>query len=274
MIRGRGLVRSVVARAVPVSLRGPISRQLERPRLELEHRLTRDGRRSRSLLTDCRDEFRGERAVIIGNGPSLKDTDMSLLRNEFTFGLNRFYLATDDLGWAPTFLVCINELVIQQVHLELAAVPSRKFFRWSTRHLFPNAPRTTFLHSRTVPSFAGDVRHGLWEGATVTYVAMQLAFHMGFQTVLLVGVDHSFTTQGPAHQVVQSTGADPDHFHPSYFGAGFRWQLPDLETSEMAYRQARRAHESAGRRIVDCTVGGQLNAFPKSELAEALHANA
>ena len=48
-----------------------------------------------------------------------------------------------------------------------------------------------------------------------------------------------------------------------YFGKGFRWQLPDLDTSELAYLRARRAYESAGRRIVDATVGGQLDVFPK-----------
>ena len=29
----------------------------------------------------------------MGNGPSLKNTDLSKLKNEYTFGLNRIYLA-------------------------------------------------------------------------------------------------------------------------------------------------------------------------------------
>ena len=85
----------------------------------------------------------------------------------------------------------------------------------------------------------------------MTYVAMQLAYFMGFEEVVLVGVDHSFATKGPAHEVVTSTGADPNHFDPTYFGKGFRWQLPDLETSELAYGLARQVFEADGRRIVD-----------------------
>jgi hypothetical protein len=118
------------------------------------------------------------------------------------------------------------------------------------------------------PGFYRDVRKGVWEGATVTYVALQLAYHMGFAEVVLIGVDHSFATVGAPNQLVVSTGDDPNHFDPSYFGKGFRWQLPDLPTSEMAYELARRAFEADGRRVVDATVGGRLEIFPKARFDE------
>jgi hypothetical protein len=92
---------------------------------------------------------------------------------------------------------------------------------------------------------------------------MQLAYHLGFQKVILIGVDHSFTTQGKPHQAVVSQGDDPNHFSPNYFSKGFRWQLPDLETSEAAYRLAHQAFEADGREIVDATIGGKLTIFPK-----------
>ena len=118
---------------------------------------------------------------------------------------------------------------------------------------------------RSCDHFTRDARRHLWPGATVTYVAMQLAYHLGFRQVILVGVDHSFTTQGRPHEAVVSHGDDPNHFSPQYFGKGFRWQLPDLETSEIAYRLARRAFEADGREILDATVGGRLTVFPKVE---------
>ena len=92
---------------------------------------------------------------------------------------------------------------------------------------------------------------------------MQLAFHMGFQKVILVGVDHSFTTQGKPHAEIVSQGNDPNHFSPAYFGKGFKWQLPDLETSEIAYHLADQAFKADGREIVDATNGGKLTIFPK-----------
>jgi hypothetical protein len=42
----------------------------------------------------------------------------------------------------------------------------------------------------------------------VTYVALQLAFHLGFQEVIMVGVDHSFSTQGAPNTLVTSTSQD------------------------------------------------------------------
>jgi hypothetical protein len=88
---------------------------------------------------------------------------------------------------------------------------------------------------------------------------------MGFQEVVLIGVDHNFVTQGKPNTTITSTGDDPNHFSGAYFGQGFRWQLPDLETSERGYRLAKEAYESAGRRVLDATVGGKLTIFPKAD---------
>nr|MBC8332753.1 hypothetical protein [Anaerolineae bacterium] len=122
----------------------------------------------------------------------------------------------------------------------------------------------TFLFTTyTGPKFAVDARGRLWEGATVTYACLQLAYHMGFDEAILIGVDHSFASKGQPNATVVSGGDDPNHFDPRYFGKGFRWQLPDLDTSEQAYLMARHAFESAGRRVLDATIGGQLTVFPK-----------
>ena len=100
---------------------------------------------------------------------------------------------------------------------------------------------------------------------------MQLAYYMGFQQVILIGVDHNFVTQGPANQEVVSTGQDPNHFSGEYFGKGFHWQLPDLVSSEQAYQLARSTYERAGRQILDATVNGKLNVFPKVSYNSLFH---
>jgi len=103
----------------------------------------------------------------------------------------------------------------------------------------------------------------------VTFVAMQLAFHMGFREVALVGCDHNFATKGTANAVVEGGEKDPNHFDPNYF-AGVKWQLPDLVQSEIGYMMAGQAFEAAGGRIVNCTEGGKLEIFPRMALAEFL----
>jgi hypothetical protein len=223
-------------------------------------------RKSIERLGEFKDKYRGQRAFILGNGPSLAKTDVSKLKNEFTFGMNRVFLAFPAWGMQTSFFVCVNDLVIEQSTAEIAALQMPKFLSWRSRRTIRPDEHTMFLHSTyDRPTFARDARGRLWEGATVTYVSLQLAFHMGFETVVLIGVDHSFTSKGTPNTTVTSQGDDPDHFDKGYFGAGFRWQLPDLDMSERAYGMARQAYESDGRQVVDATIGGKLTVFPKVE---------
>lgn len=235
---------------------------------------------SRRMLTAYADRHRGQRCFIIGNGPSLKSMDLSVLRDEFTFGMNRIYLLFPELGFTTTYFVSINSLVIEQCADDIRRLPIPKFLSWRSRHLI--APKAAdgstgswhppddliFLHTTyTGPKFSRDVRGRVWEGGTVTNVALQLAFYMGFQQVILIGVDHSYAIQGKPNTTVVSQGDDLSHFDPRYFGKGFRWQLPDLDTSERGYWLARQAYEQAGRQVLDATVGGKLTIFPKVDFA-------
>lgn len=242
-----------------------LARAAEDATVRARYRLDPSLRPSGDALRAMRDRHRDKRCFIIGNGPSLKTMNLSPLRDEYTFGLNRVYLMFEKLGFTTTYLVSINRYVIEQCAADLVAQDCQKFISWQNRDLLPDGHAAVLFQTSSHPGFSTDASAtGLWEGATVTYTAMQLAYHMGFSQVILIGVDHSFTTSGPAHKLVTSSGDDPNHFDPSYFGKGFRWQLPDLETSEIAYEMARSQFEAAGRRIVDATEGGKLTIFPKA----------
>jgi len=225
-------------------------------------------RTSIARLAALKNIHQGERCFIIGNGPSLKDTDVSMLKDEFTFGMNRIYLAFEDWGFRTTYLVCVNSLVIEQVHQDFQQLDMPKFFSWRSRRLlYPRGKpddHTHFLFTTyTGPRFSQDAGVRLWEGATVTFACLQLAFHMGFTKAILIGVDHSFAAKGIPNTTVVSEGDDLSHFDPKYFGKGFRWQLPDLDTSEQGFWLARQAYETNGRQVVDATIGGHLQVFPK-----------
>jgi hypothetical protein len=209
----------------------------------------------------------GQRCFIIGNGPSLKEMDLSPLRHEVTFGMNRIYLLFEQLGFQTTYYAAVNRLVIEQSAAEIVSqVRCPKFIDWDARDLVEFTPDMMFLRTyHDEPHFFTDIRRGIWQGSTVTFVAMQIAYYMGFETVVLIGVDHNFVTSGKPHQTVVSAGDDLNHFSPDYFGKGFRWQLPDLEGSELAYRMAKFQYEQKGREILDATAGGNLQIFKKVE---------
>jgi hypothetical protein len=220
---------------------------------------------SRFRIELLRNIHAGQRCFILGNGPSLRKTDLRRLSKEYTIGLNRIYLLFDEMGFATTYHVCVNELVLEQWGREILDLPCTKFVAWKARNTLPLRDDMMFLRTLSRPGFSDDITDGLWEGTTVTFVALQIAFHLGFEEVILIGVDHHFTTSGEAHRQMTSEGDDVDHFAPNYFGKGARWQLPDLRSSEVAYEVARIAYQQTGRKIVDATLNGKLNVFEKVE---------
>ena len=76
-------------------------------------------RESIRKLRALKDAYKGERCVIIGNGPSLKMTDVQKIRYEYTFGMNRIYLAWEEWGFSTSFFVSVNDLVIEQCAQEI-----------------------------------------------------------------------------------------------------------------------------------------------------------
>ena len=221
--------------------------------------------KNKARLETWRDRFQGQRCFVVGNGPSLQQTDLSQLAGEFTFGMNRIYLAFREYGFKTSCLVSVNDLVLEQCRTDIQDLDLPKFVGWRARSFFEPGENLMFLDTDYTPpaDFNADATGRLFEGFTVTYVSLQLAFFMGFTTAILIGVDHNFVTQGPANTVVTSDGDDPNHFAANYFGKGFRWQLPDLEGSERAYQMAKDAYQADDREILDATIGGKLTVFPK-----------
>jgi len=217
-------------------------------------------------MRELRDRFKGQRCFIMGNGPSLGRTDLSLLRNEYTLGFNRIYLNYEKMRFQPTFYLLTNPMVMEQFHKDIDALDSLKFVCDSSRLFLKNRWNTYFMRGLNyrAPDFQRDLETMEWyEGWTVTYAGMQLAYYLGFEAVILIGVDHYFKESGTANAIGVMEGDDPNHFHPDYFPKGITWQYPDLDRSEQSYRRAKVVYELDGRMIFDATVGGHLDVFPK-----------
>ncbi len=226
------------------------------------------GARNLARLEAMRNRHWGKRCFVLGNGPSLAGADLSVLRDEYVIGSNRIYLHPACKKWTRWYYCAVNPNVMEQFASDIGSLGALRFLAWEHRGYLPNSDDTVWLRTRHEPRFSFDLTDAIWQGATVTYVSLQLAFHLGFTEVVLLGVDHFYDRAGQANKLVVSEEADPDHFAEEYFGAGVRWQLPDLTQSELAYRLARLAYEQEGRRIRDATVGGKLEVFPKVRLEE------
>lgn len=225
-----------------------------------------------SWIPEFHNRYLGEDCFLLANGPSLNDVNFEHLNKYHLIGLNKIFLLLERVELNLTFHVAINELVIQQSwkEFELLKCPSFLSFRPSKMYINSSPNLKFFLtEPNPFPRFSRVYDEPLWEGWTVTYAALQLAYFMGFTNIFLVGLDHSFNVQGNPNEEQTLKGDDPNHFDPRYF-AGASWHLPDLEGSEMGYKIANFAFQRSGRAIYDATEKGHCRIFQRITLDDAL----
>lgn len=69
--------------------------------------------RSRCTLNSLRYKYKGQKAVIVCNRPSLLKSNLSLLNNTFAFGLNKIYLLFDESEFIPSCVVAVIQFLIE-----------------------------------------------------------------------------------------------------------------------------------------------------------------
>jgi FkbM family methyltransferase len=232
----------------------------------------------RPRLKALRDKYKdAERCFIIGNGPSLRKTDLSVLKDEITFAVNGFFLMARELDWHPTFYVVEDHLVAEDRRhwIDEFKGPTKLFPVYLAYCLsedddtifFNHRPRKSYPHGF---DFSTDAREITYTGCTVTYTCMQLAFYFGFKEIYLIGVDASYQLPKDTERsskygvgILDMQSDDPNHFHPDYFGKGFRWHDPQVDKMIEAYQEARKVTENSAQRIYNATIGGMLEVFER-----------
>jgi len=58
--------------------------------------------------SDLAGAFAGERLFLIGNEPSLADTPLDALQDEYLMAMNRIDLIYDAVDWRPDFYICFR----------------------------------------------------------------------------------------------------------------------------------------------------------------------
>lgn len=224
----------------------------------------------RSKIKNMRNTRTGTKGLILCNGPSLNRVDFNELNRRSegltVFGLNKINLLFDKTDFRPDILVCVNPFVIEQNAKFFQETGIPLFLNSLGRHHVNDRKNVFYIPLAKVRKFAKDISMSVNAGYTVTFVAMQIAFHLGIRDLALVGCDHSFATKGFANKVVVSGEKDESHFDPNYFSRGAKWQLPDLAASEDFYSMAGEVFAGHGGRVVNCTEGGNLEIFERMEL--------
>lgn len=229
--------------------------------------------RNDKMLLQLKDIHKGERCFIIGNGPSLNKLDLSLMKNDITFGVNAIYTNFEKMGFYPTYFAVEDIFVAEDRANEINSYKqSLKFFPNYVKHCIKKDEKTIFFNFVTKnlevnsPPFSINAAEKVFFGGTVSYVCMQLAFYMGFSSVYLVGFDHNYIIPNSANVVgssITSTEDDPNHFSSEYFGKGKRWHDPMVDRMEKSYNVAKNIFLENNRQILNATVGGKLEVFSR-----------
>lgn len=216
-------------------------------------------------IKSLKGKYKGKRCFIIGNGPSLNEQNLTLLKDEFTIGSNYIYMNYEKMGFYPTIFTIVNYLVAEQRIDEINNLPeSIKIFPYFLNYCIEKDDRTFFLNSAAVKEFSTDLTKNISWQSTVTFFNMQLAYYLGFDEVYLIGVDNSYIQpkNGVEGSMVEQEEDDPNHFCNTYF-KGLTWQKADTNAMEYVYYLTKEIFDNSQQKIYNATHGGKLEVFER-----------
>lgn len=230
-----------------------------------------------------RNKERGRRCFILGNGPSIKSQPLERLREEQTFVCNYFYRHEKIRDIDPKYYFIVDgKLTTGEWSPDMlseirATCPGAEIFLdGSQSHVdavykFDQETPVNWIAGGKLiyPGFdyAVDLCRRIG-GDNVVKIALQAAIFMGFEEIILLGVDGD----GLFRELVGLSS----HFYSSATDAtpaDYRKMELDLWFCTEGFRSWRAIAErfaSGPVKIVNATNGGLLNVFPRARLEDLM----
>lgn len=213
---------------------------------------------SRNLKLAYRAEV-GETGVVIGNGPSLKQTDLERIADLPTILLNRGYLLGDRLPHHISGVCAHDPDILGLAGREITAMSTLALIPFESRRLVGDESSVAFLQYNPHLELASRIGLDLHHGHTAMFWGLQLALHLGWKRILIIGMDHNFVSRSAGE-------VDANHFVSDYVPQGVEVKAPDLQKIERSYALAQKFAQSRGLQILDCTPGGKCTVFERRRL--------
>lgn len=128
-------------------------------------------------IQDFKNLHEGKNVFILASGPSLANTDLTLLHNKIVIGLNR-----SSLIYPETHYHCTMD---ERLFNEYEEVLRKSRYMFTLK----NRPFGVPIELLGSEAFSFDLKEGIYSGYTVSFFALQLAVYMGFTRVFYVGLD-------------------------------------------------------------------------------------
>ncbi len=225
--------------------------------------------------SQLKDVHAGETGLIVANGPSLLDVPIPFLKKYPSFGMNRVNFEGLFPEFCPSFYVCIGGDQLNTPERRERVYPIME--HPDLKAAFINRLMVQHFRGPKVYSIMGGKLYGLEPHkaigfskdpldimgihATMTYGCLQLAYYMGFETVLIVGLDGTYN--GKMHAYPESE-FPLFKSGPGVHGDDETWRA----RCEGVYTLSRQVYEEDGRRIVNLTEGSMIESLERGEIGE------
>lgn len=215
---------------------------------------------------------------IIGNGASLKETPLYLLKDAITFASNRIHLHYPFTSWRPTvyFRHEIDDRDWRDVAVDHAEMGYQCVYSPSIAHTVmnvrePSWPSDNMIgirmdcdHMKTNID-AGTRRPETWHlpflccYASVTNIMVQVAVLEGHKKIYLVGMDLGYDEFGM------------NHIGKDYGNTNEMPRERRGETEIHMHEIIKRETEKLGIEVLDATINGALEVYQKVDMREVLN---
>lgn len=207
-------------------------------------------------LLDMKGKYKGNRCFIVGTGPSLKIEDLNAIKNEYSFSVNSILLTFPDTDWRPTFYAIQDIVAYDKLKEQIESSDLKYIFCGvSSRKYTPPIKRDhisyqldTLDHAKKGVKFkycfSSDAYDRVYDGFSITFSAIQLAVYLGFDEIVLLGVDCDYSKKVnhiKAYSVQLDKNAAPKMYS--------------------AFKCAREWADNNGVKILNATRNAKMDAF-------------
>lgn len=207
-------------------------------------------------LSHYKDIHKGRTAVLIGNGPSVKISDLNLLQDHITFCCNKFYLSYPSHLLRPTYTVSADDNMIQSFGNEIVKESEGQVWLCST--IAPNINNTgynwLYLQPKKLRLHEDGIQQGVYHTGATLLAALQIGYYMGIRKFVLYGVDHNFNYTTEDNRTSLSEG---NHFISNY-REGKAWFVPDTPLIEESFREIAELLDHQGGYLINISRRSKL----------------
>lgn len=232
-------------------------------------------------LLELKDKYKGQRAFVVCTGPSLTESDILLIKDEFTISMNSIFKMYEKVNWKSSIYMFLEvagfDKYMNHFHLDLKEMATENSIINSLRSEYATDSRIIPLHYCWLDhyyfygsnhfKYNPDLFYGMYDYYSTGHAAIILAIYMGFKDIYIIGADNNYNGDKMHFAKSNVPGVlDSYSTEKEKMGIGLKMQ----QVMNMGYEEIARIGKQMGVNIYNATRGGCVEAFPRVKLEDVV----